>query len=157
MVAIFPTENPFSIVDGEAEPASTPVPGIGLDRGVRELDEEECVQLLRVIRWPGGVACPHCLSTTVIRTGRHQGSCQRYRCKNCMRIFNDKTGTIFQDSRLPLKVWFLAALLQRGRTIRAVSNSLGTNYDTTQRMVAKLRQSEYPDRIANRLMKASAV
>ncbi len=81
----------------------------------------------------------------MIRSGRHLGLYQRYRCKSCDRIFNDKTGTIFQDSKLPLKVWFLAALLQRGMTVREVSSDLGMYYDTTHRMVAKLRHSAYPD------------
>jgi transposase-like protein len=83
----------------------------------------------------------------VIRSGKHLGLYQRYWCKSCARIFNDKTGTIFEDSRLPLRVWFLAALLQRGMTIREVSSSLGMYYDTTHRMVAKLRHSAYPDLI----------
>ena len=75
------------------------------------------------------------------------GLYQRYRCKACERIFNDKTGTIFEDSRLPLKTWFLAALLQRRMTVSEVSSSLGMYYDTTHRMVAKLRRSAYPDLI----------
>lgn len=104
--------------------------------------------MLRQVRWPHGPTCPYCLSGAIIRSGRHLGLYQRYRCKSCARIFNDKTGTIFEDSRLPLRVWFLAALLQRGMTISEVSSSLGMYYDTTHRMVAKLRHSAYPDLIA---------
>lgn len=118
-------------------------------------NERECASLLRQVRWPHGPACPYCLSGAVIRSGRHLGSYQRYRCKSCARIFNDKTGTIFEDSRLPLKVWFLVALLQRGMTISEVSSSLGMYYDTTHRMVAKLRHSAYPDLIAIKLTTAA--
>jgi len=102
------------------------------------------------------VKCPHCASTSVTRTGRHRRVYQRYRCKACKRIFNDRTGTIFQDSRLPLKLWFLLALLQRGRSILEVSNSVGMNYDTAHRVVVKLRQSGYPDLIASSLSRANS-
>lgn len=61
-----------------------------------------------------------------------------------MRIFNDKTRTIFEDSRLPLQVWFYAAsTLRSGVTIMELSRRLGMNYDTTHRMVKKLRRGEY--------------
>jgi transposase-like protein len=33
---------------------------------------------------------------------------QRYRCKNCDRTFNDKTGTVFEHSSIALRKWFLA-------------------------------------------------
>jgi hypothetical protein len=92
----------------------------------------------------------------VTRSGRHLALYQRYRCKSCERIFNDKTGTIFQDSRLPLKVWFLTALLQRGMTISQVSGALGMYYYTTYRMVAKLRRSAYPDIIVINLKTIAA-
>jgi transposase-like protein len=144
-------------VDSETRNSVVPIPRIGIGRGVRQLREVECVQLLRVIRWPGPIECPHCSSTEVIRTGRHQAAYHRYRCKTCRRIFNEKTGTIFEGSRQPLKVWFLAAFLQRGKSIREVSSSLGMGYDTTHRMVALLRESGAPDLIASGLSHAVAV
>jgi transposase-like protein len=114
-------------------------------------NERQCAALLRRVRWPDGPACPYCFSIVVIRSGRHLGVYQRYRCKSCARIFNDKTGTIFEDSRLPLRVWFSVALLQRRMSIRQVSKTLGMYYYTTHRMVAKLRRSAYPDLITSRL------
>ncbi len=142
-------------MDSPAKAPNATVPRIGYGRA-RQLNEQECVQILRAIRWPGAVACAHCSSARVIRTGRHQTFYQRYRCKSCGRIFNDKTGTIFENSRLPLRVWFLAASLQRGRSIRSVSNSLGMHYDTTHRIVSRLRRSGFPDLISGGQTKASA-
>ncbi len=37
---------------------------------------------------------------------------QWYRCKNCDRTFNDKTGTVFKHSSVALRKWFLAVYIQ---------------------------------------------
>ena len=121
------------------------------------LSERECASFLRRTRWPRGISCPHCAASAVVKTGRHLRVYRRYRCKSCMRIFNDKTGTIFQDSRMPLKVWFSVALLQRKMSILKVSQALGMYYYTTHRMVSKLRKSVYPDLVARHLTAARAV
>ena len=118
-------------------------------------NERECASLLRLVRWPHGPTCPCCLSGAVIRSGKHLGRYRRYKCKACARIFNDKTGTIFEDSKMPLKVWFVAALLQRKMSIRQVSSALDMYYDTTHRMVGKLRRSAYPDLISVNLKNRS--
>jgi len=34
-------------------------------------------------------------------------------CHGCMRDFNDRTGTLFEDSKLPLRVCFFAAFLMQ--------------------------------------------
>ncbi|MGB9923823.1 MAG: transposase [Methanothrix sp.] len=70
-------------------------------------DEKECYNLLREMRWSDGVRCVYCGSEHVVRTGRWRDTPnQRYHCRSCDKWFNDKTGTIFQDTRLPLRVWF---------------------------------------------------
>jgi len=115
-------------------------------------DEEECVNVLRRIRWSDGVVCPHCSSKSVIRSGRHLLLYQRYRCKDCGRIFNDKTGTVFEGSRMPLRVWFFTALmLQYKVSILELSKTLKMYYDATYRMVKKLRESIYLNQIRGKL------
>lgn len=115
-------------------------------------DEEECIGVLRRIRWDDGVVCPHCSSRNVIRSGRHLYFYQRYLCKGCGRIFSDKTGTVFEGSRIPLRVWFFTALmLQYKVSILELSKTLEMYYDATYRMVRKLRESIYLNQIERKL------
>jgi len=115
-------------------------------------DEGECIGALRRIRWPDGTVCPHCSSMNVIRSGRHLDFYQRYRCKGCGRIFNDKTGTVFEGSRIPIRVWFFTSLmLQYKVSVLELSKTLKMYYDATYRMVKKLRESIYLNQIRGRL------
>jgi len=70
------------------------------------LDEIELFlcEMIRQIRWAKGVYCPHCKSSRIIKWGRY-GKFQRYRCKDCRRTFNDKSGTILDGSKHPLILW----------------------------------------------------
>ena len=56
--------------------------------------ETSAANLLQQVRWRDGLQCPRCRSESVIKYGSYR-EYQRYRCKNCGRTFNDKTGTIF--------------------------------------------------------------
>ncbi len=57
-------------------------------------------------RWPDGVTCPHCGSTKVYRLETQR----RWKCsgKHPQRQFSVKTGTIMEDSPLPLDKWLSA-------------------------------------------------
>ena len=56
-------------------------------------------------RWPDGVTCPQCGSTSVYVDRSRQG----WECKNDhpKRKFTVKTGTIFEDSALTLDKWLV--------------------------------------------------
>ena len=100
------------------------------------LEERECLQLFRLLRWRNGVRCPLCRSRRVKRNG-HYGIYQRYLCKACGRSFNDKTGTIFHYSHTRLGVWFLvihlAFILEK--SIRATAKEACLPYRVCYRMV----------------------
>jgi transposase-like protein len=58
---------------------------------------------------------------------------QRYLCHDCKHTFNDKTGTVFHYSHVPLSGWFLAVYLfccisWTGISIRATSFQLDISY-----------------------------
>ena len=75
--------------------------------------EEEWAFVLRDVRWRDGVSCPRCGSQNVVGHGRNLQVYQSYLCKDCGQHFNDRTGTQFEDSKLPLRVWFFAAFLMQ--------------------------------------------
>jgi transposase-like protein len=70
------------------------------------------------MRWPDGVRCvfPDCPGKTVYRmsiqgktlkSGRIVGPRELFKCKKCRRQFSVTKGTIFEDSKIPLKTWLV--------------------------------------------------
>lgn len=84
----------------------------------REFDtDDKCFDYLEKMRWPNGVCCIECGSTKVSRITREARSKNKrtrlYQCleKACGHQFSATAGTIFHDSHLPLKTWFMAIAL----------------------------------------------
>jgi transposase-like protein len=73
------------------------------------IDEVQCYQTVRDLRWPDGIACPFCQSKYVIKRGFDdtEPARQRYECHDCDKRFDDLTDTIFAGHHQPLKVWVL--------------------------------------------------
>jgi transposase-like protein len=86
----------------------------GLRRAMRGLSEaafrerfgteEACREALFGMRWREGLTCPAC---------GHRGFCQLrtrklFQCNRCKRQVRLTAGTVFQDTKLPLTVWFAA-------------------------------------------------
>jgi len=73
------------------------------------VDDVQCYQTVRELRWPDGVACPSCQSKHVIKRGCDdtEPAHQRYVCTDCDTRFDDLTDTIFAGHHQPLKVWIL--------------------------------------------------
>ena len=73
------------------------------------VDDVQCYQTVRELRWPDGVACLSCESTQVIKRGCDdlEPARQRYACHGCDKRFDDRTDTIFAGHHQPLNVWIL--------------------------------------------------
>ena len=54
-------------------------------------------------RWPNGVACGRCGSLNI--AARPTRRLRSYRCRDCRFDFAVKSGTVMQDSKLPLRTW----------------------------------------------------
>jgi len=74
-----------------------------MDLERRFADEAACRKYLFALRWPEGFVCPSCGGKSAWRTARGL-----WVCAACRRQTSVTTGTIFQDSHLPLTVWFRA-------------------------------------------------
>lgn len=104
--------------------------------------EALCAQRLRRVRWPDQVNCPHCHCEEVTDLRQYMGVFQRYLCLACGRTFNDKTGTIFENSKVSLSAWVRAAyLLAADQRITVIAENVGVSYPTALRMVRELRKS----------------
>jgi transposase-like protein len=69
--------------------------------------DEQCRELLKRLRWPEGVRCPRCKADAIkLATAK-----ELFFCQTCVYQFSVLAGTIFNDSHLPLPIWFMATLL----------------------------------------------
>jgi transposase-like protein len=67
---------------------------------------------LEALRWSRGRFCPHC--ETSYRTslvGCRTRRVRLYYCNECRRQFTATVGTIFENSHVPIRRWFLAIYL----------------------------------------------
>ena len=69
-------------------------------------DPANCRTYLVARRWPDGVACPRCGSKNVLFLEKYN----RWHCraKHKARQFTLKTGTVMEESPIPLSKWLLA-------------------------------------------------
>lgn len=75
------------------------------------LSEAAAVEFLEQQRWGDAPACPRCGAAEVYKMTSVDGlrnKDYRWRCKGCKKMFTVRTGTIFEESRLPLRVWVYA-------------------------------------------------
>jgi transposase-like protein len=73
--------------------------------------EEACIAHFENIRWPNGLECPKCASKKVFKfVGKGKTDKDRflYECVECHYQYSVTTGTIFHNSHIPLRKWFLA-------------------------------------------------
>ena len=103
------------------------------------LDEEACRAYLCQIRWPDGFICPRCNCRKFWMTKRRQ-----FRCSQCDSQVSVISGTIFQDSRIPLQLWFEAiwhvVSQKQGVNAKGLQQVLGlSRYETTWTLLHRLR------------------
>ncbi|OYT13988.1 MAG: hypothetical protein B6I19_02345, partial [Bacteroidetes bacterium 4572_114] len=65
-------------------------------------EEKDCVNYLKTIRERSGVVCNSCGHT------EHNwlDSTDQFECKRCGNLMSIKSGTIMENSELPIKYWF---------------------------------------------------
>src|SRR5688500_3058151 len=73
--------------------------------------EADAVRFMEAQRWGDAPACPRCGDASVYQmtsaSGERNKDC-RWSCSGCKQMFSVRTGTIFEESRLPLRIWVYA-------------------------------------------------
>lgn len=75
------------------------------------INETAAVEFMENQRWGNAPACPRCGVTDVYKmqsTDGRRNKDYRWRCKGCKQMFTVRTGTIFEETRLPMRVWVYA-------------------------------------------------
>src|SRR5712675_411995 len=112
--------------------------------------EAKCLDYLEHMRWPNGVACVHCGAMNVSTITRKAGKNKRariYQCleKECGKQFSATSGTIFNDTHLPLTKWFLAIAMiceaKKGMSAKQLERHLGVNYRTAWHLCHRIREA----------------
>ena len=103
--------------------------------------EADCALHLERLRWPNGVVCPLCGS---VKTPYRLSKKLKYKCADCRKEFSVRKGTIFEESRLPLRKWFAAAWLMTSHREGIPSTQLAREIGVTQKtawfMLNRLRE-----------------
>lgn len=92
-------------------------------------DEQSAIDHLRAIRWKNGAFCPYCGSTRVM----HFSDKRTHKCSDCRQRFSIKVGTIFEDTKLPLRKWFAAIWLITSHKKGIASTQLAKDLKITQK------------------------
>ena len=103
--------------------------------------EAACRQYLFELRWPDGFRCPQCSHDVAWEATRG-----RYVCQRCRHQTSLTAGTIFQDTRKPLKQWFRAMWhvtnQKQGVSALGLQRALGLgSYHTAWTWMHKLRRA----------------
>ncbi len=102
-------------------------------------DESSCREYLEGLRWPNGIACLRCGSTSVSRVLKRG----QFDCDSCRYQFSVTAGTIFHDTHLPLWKWFLATYMmlesKKGISANQLKRSLGVAYRTAWYLCHRIR------------------
>lgn len=96
-------------------------------------DETACFAHLEQIRWNGTVVSPFDAESKVYVCAYKEGTAPRYKCKNSGLYFNVKTGTIFEDTKIPLQKWFMALYILSSHKKGISSHQLAKDIDITQK------------------------
>lgn len=87
---------------------------------------------IKLVRFKEGLICPHCSSHHVVLWGKRK-NVQRYRCKNCHKLFSDLTGTPLAYTKYLAKWPKMAKALQQSMTVRKTAKYLNISVTTAFR------------------------
>ena len=105
-------------------------------------DDDTCREYIEKLRWPVGVCCPRCgdLSVSEITTR------DQWDCNGCRYRFSVTSGTIFDNTKLPLIKWFAAIYLmcesKKGISANQLKRTLGLgSYKTAWHLCHRIREA----------------
>ena len=125
-------------------PRATPTAGAHYPRSLGEFSswfgtDADCLDYLEWLRWPDGFVCAACAHDGGWRLGDG-----RWMCPACNARTSPTAGTIFDRTRTPLTVWFMACWLfatqKDGISALGLQRALGIgSYQTAWAMLHRLR------------------
>ena len=102
-------------------------------------DEQKCIDFLEQILWNGNPVSPFDPTSKVYKCKNN-----RYRCKNTGKYFNVKTGTIYENTKVSLKNWFIVIWMcmshKSGLSSMEIQRTLKITQKTAWFMLQRIRK-----------------
>lgn len=109
-------------------------------------DEKKAREYLENLRWNGKPECPHCGNTE--NNYKLEGKSHRkglYKCKACRKQFSVTVGTLFERSKIELRIWLKAVYFlsasKKGMSSHQLHRMLGVTYKTAWFMSHRIREA----------------
>lgn len=99
-----------------------------------------CLEYLVNQRWGQNIRCAHCNHDKVysFKDGK------RYKCVKCRKQFTPTTGTIFENTKIPLQKWFIAVYMatshKKGISSMQLSRDIKVTQKTAWFMLHRIRE-----------------
>lgn len=91
---------------------------------------ETCLEHLTQVRWNGNVSCVFCEHDKCYTL---KGANKRFKCAKCRKQFSPIKGTIFENSPIPLNLWFIGIYLITSHKKGISSMQLAKDLGITQK------------------------
>jgi transposase-like protein len=122
-------------------------------------DETAAVEFFELQRWGNTPCCVHCGSVQVYkRTDRNGTRNKRFlwRCRDCKLQYTVRIGTVYEESRLPMKHWayafWRAATSKKGVAALEIKRHCQITYKAALFLMNRIRFAMAPDTNAPKLM-----
>ena len=104
-------------------------------------DEQAAIDYFKSIRWARGAFCPYCGHNKVYGFKDRK----TWKCAQCRERFSIRVGTIFEDSKIPIRKWLAAIWFITSHRKGIASTQLARDIDVTQKtawfMLHRLRHA----------------
>lgn len=100
--------------------------------------EQKCIDYLQQLRWVDGVVSPFDSTSKVYSCAGN-----KFKCKNTGKYFNVRTGTMFDDTKMPLQKWFMGIYIvashKKGISSHQLARDLGITQKSAWFMLHRIR------------------
>jgi transposase-like protein len=120
------------------------------------VNEALAIVFLEKERWGDATICPRCDAKDVYRmmVGELRNKDYRWRCKGCKKMYTVRTGSILEETRLPLRVWvyaiWKAASSKKGINALQLSREMEVTHKSALFVLRRLRHGmneENPEKL----------
>ncbi len=110
-------------------------------------DEQAAVEFMEKRRWGDSPCCPCCGSVDVYKMTK-RGSDEReqhfrWRCRDCASLYSVRKGTVFEDSRIPMRHWcfafWAACSSKKGVSAKQIERQTGLSYKSALFLMHRIR------------------
>jgi transposase-like protein len=112
------------------------------------MEEAAAVEMFESMRWGDKPFCVHCGSTNVYKMTSANGERNKrflWRCHECKKQYTVRIGTVYEESRIPLKYWAYAfwrsCSSKKGVAALEIKRQTGLSYTSALFMMHRIRMA----------------